>query len=74
VAAGQWLGRTAGSTLAERRRLLPGDEIVDNPTVVEHVDPPRLLVLHSTTHVPAAWRARLGHLVLSVTARDDRGG
>jgi hypothetical protein len=28
--------------------------------VVEHVDPPHLLVLHSTTHVPAAWRARLG--------------
>jgi hypothetical protein len=135
VAAGQWLGRTAGSTRAERRRLLSGDELVDNPTVVtnhaitipappdqvwpwlvqmgwhrggwytarwvdrllfpgnwpsadrlvpelqrplavgdaipdgppdtawyvvEHVDPLRLLVLHSTTHVPAAWRARLG--------------
>ena len=135
VAAGQWLGRTAGSTQAERRQVLPGDELVDHPTVVtnhavtipappdrvwpwlvqmgwhrggwytarwvdrllfpanwpsatelvpelqrplavgdripdgppdtawfvaEHVDPPHLLVLHSTTHLPAAWRARLG--------------
>jgi hypothetical protein len=135
VVAGQWLGRTAGSARAERRQLLPGDELVDNPTVVtnhavtipappeqvwpwlvqmgwhrggwftarwvdrlmfpanwpsatrlipelqrplqagdhipdgppgtawfvvEHVDPPHLLVLHSTTHLPASWRARLG--------------
>jgi hypothetical protein len=135
VVAGQWLGRTAGSTRAERRQLLAGDELVDNPTVVtnhavtvpappeqvwpwlvqmgwhrggwytarwvdrllfpanwpsatrlipelqrplqagdhipdgppatawfvvEHVDPPHLLVLHSTTHLPASWRARLG--------------
>jgi hypothetical protein len=34
VAAGQWLGRTAGSTRAERRQMLPGDELVDHPTVV----------------------------------------
>ena len=34
VAAGQWLGRTAGSTQAERRQVLPGDELVDHPTVV----------------------------------------
>jgi hypothetical protein len=135
VLAGQWLGRTAGSARAERRQLLPGDDLVDNPTVVtnhavtipappeqvwpwlvqmgwhrggwytarwvdrlvfpanwpsatrliselqrplqagdhipdgppgtawfvvEHVDPPHLLVLHSTTHLPASWRARLG--------------
>jgi hypothetical protein len=135
VAAGQWLGRTSGSTRAERRRRLPGDELVDRPTVVtnhavtvpapptqvwpwlvqmgwhrggwytarwvdrllfpanrpsatrlvpelqrplrvgdhipdgppgtawfvaERVDPPYLLVLHSTTHLPRAWRARLG--------------
>jgi hypothetical protein len=135
VAASQWLGRTAGSTRAERHTLLPGDELIHNPTVVtnhavtipapadqvwpwlvqmgwhrggfytarwvdrllfpanrpsatelvpelqrlllvgdriadgppgtawfdvEQVDPPHLLVLHSTTHVPAAWRARLG--------------
>jgi hypothetical protein len=135
VGVGQWLGRTAGSTRAERHRALPGDELVDHPTmltnhaitiaapparvwpwlvqmgwhrggwytarwvdrllfpanwpsatrlvpelqhplqvgdhipdgppgtawfVVEHVDAPRLLVLHSTTHLPAAWRERLG--------------
>ena len=133
AAAGQWLGRTAGSRRSERRRLLPGDELVEQPTVVtnhaitipappdqvwpwlvqmgwhrggwytarwvdrllfpanwpsasrlvpqlqrplavgdsipdgppdtawyvvEHVDPPHLLALHSTTHVPAAWRER----------------
>jgi hypothetical protein len=34
VAASQWLGRTSGSTRAERRRPLPGDELVDRPTVV----------------------------------------
>ena len=34
VAAGQWLGRTSGSTRAERRQLLPGDELIHNPTVV----------------------------------------
>jgi hypothetical protein len=135
AAAGQWLGRTSGSTRAERRRGLPGDELVDRPTVVtnhavtipappdrvwpwlvqmgwhrggwytarwvdrllfpanwpsvsrlvpelqrplqvgdtipdgppgtagfvvEQVDPPHLLVLHSTTHLPATWRHRLG--------------
>jgi hypothetical protein len=135
VAASQWLGRTAGSTRAERRQPLPGDELVDHPSVVTNhattiparpdqvwpwlvqvgwhrggwytprwvdrllfpgnrpsathlvaelqrplrvgdrvpdgppgtawfavarVDAPRLLVLHSTTHLPAAWRAKLG--------------
>jgi hypothetical protein len=135
VAAGQWLGCTAGSTRAERRRVLPGDQLVDSPTmltnhavtiaappqavwpwlvqmgwhrggwytagwvdrllfpanwpsatelvpelqrplavgdqipdgppgtawyVVERVDAPHLLVLHSTTHVPTSWRERLG--------------
>jgi hypothetical protein len=135
IAAGQWLGRTAGSTPAERRQPLPGDELVDHPSVVtnhattiqaspgkvwpwlvqmgwhrggwytprlidrllfpgnwpsathlvpelqrplqvgdripdgppgtawfavERVDPPKLLVLHSTTHLPASWRVRLG--------------
>lgn len=28
--------------------------------VVEHVEVPHLLVLHSTTHVPVAWRERTG--------------
>jgi hypothetical protein len=135
IAASQWLGRTAGSTRAERRQPLPGDKLVDHPSVVtnhattipappdqvwpwlvqmgwhrggwytphwvdrllfpgnwpsathlvpelqsplqvgdcipdgppdtawfavERVDPPKLLVLHSTTHLPASWRARLG--------------
>lgn len=36
----QWLGRTWGSTRAERRRVLPGDEIVGNPS---------LLTTHATT-------------------------
>jgi hypothetical protein len=54
-------------------RLIPGlqgplhvgDRIPDGPPgtawfVVEHLEPSQLLVLHSTTHVPATWRARLG--------------
>ena len=135
MAVSQWLGRTAGSTRAERHQRLPGDELVDHPTVVtnhattipappdevwpwlvqmgwhrggwytprwvdrllfpanwpsatdlvpelqrplqvgdripdgppdtawfavERVDPPKLLVLHSTTHLPASGRERLG--------------
>jgi hypothetical protein len=135
VVTGQWLGRTSGSTRAERRRPLPGDELIDRPVLVtnhaitipappdrvwpwlvqmgwhrggwytarwvdrllfpanrpsatelvpdlqrplavgdripdgppgtawfavEQVRPPELLVLHSTTHLPASWRARLG--------------
>lgn len=48
-----------------QRPLAVGDHIPDGPPdtawyVVEHADPPHLLVLHSTTHVPAAWRERLG--------------
>jgi hypothetical protein len=31
--------------------------------VVEQVHPPQLLVLHSNSFVPAAWRARLGGLI-----------
>jgi hypothetical protein len=34
IAVSQWLGRTAGSTQAERRQPLPGDELIDHPTVV----------------------------------------
>jgi len=46
-------------------QLRPGDRIPDGPPgtavfVVERADPARLLVLHSTTHVPVAWRRRLG--------------
>ncbi len=34
VAISQWLGRTAGSTRAERHRRLPGDELVADPIVI----------------------------------------
>jgi hypothetical protein len=34
AAALQWLGRTYGSTAAERQARLPGDEVVDDPQVV----------------------------------------
>jgi len=48
-----------------QRPLQVGDHIPDGPPgtawfVVDHVDPPHLLVLHSTTHLPASWRVRLG--------------
>lgn len=131
----QVLGRTSGSTRAERRRTLPGDDLVADPTmvtnhavtidappaavwpwltqmgwhrggwytprwvdrllfpdnwasadrlepelvrdlrvgdvfpdgkpgtaelVVDQVDAPHVLVLHSTTHVPVEWRERWG--------------
>ena len=47
------------------RDLDAGDIIPDGPPgtawfVVEQADPPRSLVLHSTTHVPATWRERFG--------------
>jgi len=47
------------------RDLHAGDVIPDGPSgtawfVVEEADAPRSLVLHSTTHVPAGWRAKFG--------------
>jgi hypothetical protein len=47
------------------RDLTVGDVIPDGAPgtawfVVTTVDRPRMLVLHSTTHVPVAWRERLG--------------
>jgi hypothetical protein len=47
------------------RDLAPGDVIPDGPAgtaqfVVAHVEAPHVLVLHSTSHVPASWRERLG--------------
>ena len=47
------------------RDLEVGDTVPDGPPgtaefVVERADAPRVLVLHSTTHVPASWRERLG--------------
>jgi hypothetical protein len=48
-----------------QRPLRVGDRIPDGPPgtaefVVQHASPPHLLVLHSTSHVPASWRRRLG--------------
>lgn len=45
------------------RDLRPGDTIPDGPPgtahfVVERADAPRLLVLHSTTHLPPGWAQR----------------
>jgi hypothetical protein len=47
------------------RDLVPGDTIPDGPPgtarfVVEQADAPRVLVLHSTTHLPPEWGARYG--------------
>ena len=47
------------------RDLRPGDTIPDGPPgtawfVVERVEPPYLLVLHSTSHLPPGWRERYG--------------
>ena len=47
------------------RRLAPGDTIPDGPPgtaeyVVDEVEAPHALVLHSTTHLPPGWRAKYG--------------
>jgi hypothetical protein len=47
------------------RELSTGDTIPDGPPgtaefVVEQVQPARLLVLHSTTHIPLSWQQRTG--------------
>ena len=47
------------------RELAVGGTVPDGPPgtaefVVAQVEPPRLLVLHSTTHVPESWRERTG--------------
>lgn len=47
------------------RELVPGDTIPDGPPgtarfVVERADAPRVLVLHSTTHLPPGWGERFG--------------
>jgi hypothetical protein len=47
------------------RHLEPGDTIPDGPRgtarfVVEIADAPRVLVLHSTTHLPQGWADRYG--------------
>jgi hypothetical protein len=50
------------------RELAVGDTIPDGPPgtawyVVEEAAPPSTLVLHSTTHVPPAWRDKFGAAV-----------
>ena len=61
---GNWPSAT--QLIPERPRpLRVGDRIPDGRPgtawfAVERADPPKLLVLHSTTHLPASWRARLG--------------
>jgi hypothetical protein len=49
----------------------PGTRVVR----VEQLEPPHLLVLHSTTHVPATWQARLGASIdwAWIFALDDSG-
>ena len=47
------------------RDLRPGDVIPDGPPgtawyVVRQAEPPRTLVLHSVSHVPAAWQREIG--------------
>ncbi|MFL6099428.1 MAG: hypothetical protein ACJ71T_05690 [Actinomycetales bacterium] len=47
------------------RDLRPGDTMADGPPgtagfVVQEAQPPYLLVLHSTTHLPPHWRERYG--------------
>lgn len=47
------------------RDLRPGDTIPDGPPgtaefVVEEAEPPRVLVLHSRTHLPPGWAERFG--------------
>ncbi len=64
------------------RDLQPGDEIPDGPPgtahfVVEQVDAPRLLVLHSTSHLPPGWKERFGAQldwvwIFSLTPAGDR--
>ncbi|WOQ18071.1 hypothetical protein [Raineyella sp. W15-4] len=46
------------------RKLTPGDTIPDGPPgtaefVVERADAPRVLVLHSRTHLPPGWAKKL---------------
>lgn len=59
-------GPSAGRIVPELQELHVGDVVPDGPPetgcgfVVEQLEPQRVLVLHSTTHVPAAWRERHG--------------
>ena len=48
-AALQWLGRSYGSTAAERRRPLPGDDLTRDP-----------LAVTTHRHLPPGWHDRFG--------------
>jgi hypothetical protein len=57
-------GPSADSLVPEWQRLSVGDRILDGPPeancafVVDDLNPPRHLVLHSTEHLPPGWAAR----------------
>ncbi len=59
-------GPSADVLVPELQRLAVGDRILDGPPeantgfVVEDLDPPRHLVLHSTQHLPPGWADRFG--------------
>jgi hypothetical protein len=64
-----------------QRPLRVGDRIPDGPPgtaefVVQHAEPSHLLVLHSTSHLPAGWRTRPGGAVdwVWTFALDERDG
>lgn len=59
-------GPSATRIVPQLQKLDVGDRILDGPPEtdcwfsVEVLDPPRTMVLRSTTHVPVAWRERFG--------------
>lgn len=60
---------SAEELIPELQHLQVGDFVPDGPPetrcgfIVEHLEAPRVLVLHSTSHLPASWRDR-HHAVL----------
>lgn len=57
---------SADRIVAEWQHVSVGDRILDGPPelacwfTVEHLDAPRAMVLHSTTHLPPGWAERHG--------------
>ncbi len=57
-------GPSANAVVAELQGLAVGDFIPDGPPearcgfIVEHIESERVLVLHSTSHLPVSWRGR----------------
>jgi hypothetical protein len=62
-------GPSAETLVAEWQRLAVGDRILDGPPeahcrfVVDDLDPPRHLVLHSREHLPPGWADRFGAVI-----------